>query len=469
MQKTALAAVLLGSGAWAQAAAGAPGADAASVAPASAVMPVATSAPTSAPVLDLAQAVQAALSRDASILATRAATQAQREALAVARGQLLPNVSISAGYNRNVLDTRTRRYDTRDYYTGQNAALQVRQPLLRRNLTLGVDQAQTVVDDAEAALAAEEQQLTVKVAAAYFDALQSAYQLRLAQAQVAATRTQRDAAKAALAAGQGTRTDVDDAQARLDLAQAQVLEAQGQAELTRRTLASLVQQPVAALAALDGARVQPDVLGPRSLDEWVARAIENSPELRSLSARVATAELELQKAQAGHWPTLDGTLTWSTQNSENVSSLHTEYHQRQIGLQLNVPLYAGGVVQAQVRQASAQLERYTQQREAAQRELALKVQREWRTATESAAKIAALEQAVRSAELALDSSEKSRQAGVRTVVDVLNAQQQLQVAQRDLAQVRHNYAVALVKLWALAGLADAAHVAQVNAWLKPGG
>lgn len=415
--------------------------------------------------LDLSTANSAAQANDASIRATRASTDAQRERLPMAQAQLRPNLSLNGSYNRNILDTTTNTGTARDRYASSNLSVSVRQPLYRKGLWVGVDQAKSIIEDAAASEAAEEQNLTVKVSTAYFEALLTNDQLRLIESQRVFTETQLDAAGKALTAGTGTRTDIDEAQARLDMTLAQALEARQRAQSTRRALEAMVQQPAEVLAAIDPARLNLQALQPTDLQSWVASAEQQSPELKSLTARVRTAELEVTKAQSGHLPTLDAVAQWSVNDSENVTRINTQYAQRSIGVQLSVPLYAGGYVNAQVRQALADQERYQQQLEATRRDLDLRVQREYHGVTEGTLKVRALEQAVRSATQLIESTRMSQKAGVRTVIDVLNVEQQQLQAQKELTQSRHLYAVSLIRLWALAGQATPERIGTVNSWL----
>ncbi len=415
--------------------------------------------------LDLSAATAAALANDAGIQATRFSTEAQRERIPMAKAQLLPNVTLNGSINNNQLETTTNSGVSDDNYVSRNLTLAVRQPLYRPNLWKGMEQAQSMVEDATAVLRAEEQNLTMKVAAAYFDALQTEDQLKLIEAQRTLTLSQLDAARNALKAGTGTRTDIDEAQARLDMVQAQALEARQNAEFTRRTLSAMVQQPADVLAALDPKRLDLQALNPTDLQAWLDDAERNSPELQALTARVRSAELEVDKATAGHKPTLDAVAQLSSSESENVTRLFSKYKQQSLGLQFNLPLYAGGYVSAQVRSTIAEASRARMQLEATRRDLQLRVQREHRGVTENIAKVQALEQAERSTAQLIESTRMSHRAGVRTVIDILNAEQQHLLAKRDLALARHLYTVSLIRLWSLAGQALPEKIATVNGWL----
>jgi outer membrane protein/protease secretion system outer membrane protein len=330
-----------------------------------------------------------------------------------------------------------------------------------------VRQAEAQVEDANAALERDEQTLVTRVGEAYFDALLAQDQVLLIEAQKTTYTTQLDAARKGLEAGTGTRTDIDEAQARLDLTLAQELEALQNVEYTRRRLESLMGQPVDVLAGLDVERFNPTVPVPGLVDAWVERAEQASPELQSLRAQLDAARMEVDKAQAGHKPTLDAVAQWSRSNSDSVTNVNSRYDNKSIGLQLSVPLYAGGYVSSSVRQAVAAQERAREALEAARRDLGVRVHREFRGMTEGVLRVKALEQAVRSAEQAVLSNQKSYQAGSRTAVDVLNAQQQKTTAQRDLAQARYLYLVSRLRLQALAGYDRQVSVAQVNSALLP--
>ncbi len=422
--------------------------------------------------MDLQQAYDAAVENDATIRAARAGAVAGRERLPQAKAQLRPNVSLSAGRNYNDLISEGKNFlgqttTTQIHYYSGNQTLSVRQPLYRPYLTAQVRQAQAQVEDADATLERDEQSLVVRVGEAYFEALLTSDQLALVLAQKQTYTTQLDAARKGLAAGTGTRTDVDEAQARLDMTTAQELEARQNVEFTRHRIEVLTGQSDAALASLDVDRFTPVAPVPGSVDAWIERAEQSSPELQSLRAQLEVARQEIEKARAGHMPTLDAVAQWARTNSDSVTSVNSRYDNKIIGLQLSVPLYAGGYVSSTVRQAVASQERVQEMLEATRRDLGVRVHREFRGMTEGVARIKALQQAVYSAEQATLSNRKSFEAGSRTTIDVLNAEQQKTMAQRDLAQARYVYLISRLRLQSLAGDDRQASVAQTNQWLAP--
>ena len=422
--------------------------------------------------LDLSQAYEAALAHDASIRTTRASTEARRERLPQTRAQLLPNLSASISHNSNDLESTSANFlgksvTTASNYGSGNETLTLRQPLYRKYQFADYRQAQAQVDDANAVLERELQNVAVRVSGAYFEALQAGQQLELVLAQKTAYTTQLDAARKRFTAGVGTRTDIDEAQAALDLNVALELEARQNMDFTQRQLQILTNQPVEHLAALDPSKMLLSRPAPDSVDEWTARAEAQSPEMQSLQAQLEAARYEIEKARSGHYPTLDAVAQWSHSESENVTSVNTSYTNRTIGLQLNIPLYAGGYSNSMVRQALADQERATHALEALRRDLGVRVHREFRGVTEGILKVRALEQAVRSTEQVAISNRRAFEAGSRTLVDTLNAEQQKVSAQRDLGQARLLYLLSRVRLQALSGGEKTEVINEINSWLTP--
>ncbi len=414
--------------------------------------------------IDLLQSYQAAQRNDASLRASRANAEAGRERLPQAEAQLRPSVSFSASRNTNELnnDNPPVGGEKLSRYLSGSANLTLRQPLFRTGLHAQVRQASAQVDDVNASLRRDEQNLAVRLVGAYLDALGTADQLALVVAQRAFYTAQLDSARKTFAAGSGTRTDIDEVQARLDLVAAFELEARQNVGYAKRQLQALVGEPVETLAGLNVAKLELAAPQPESVEGWIERAEQNSPEIRMAKAQLDAAVQGIDKAKAGHHPTLDGVVQWSRSDRDNPSQPNTRNTNTLIGLQLNVPLLAGGYVNSTVRQALAERDRAQEALESLRLDLGLRVHKEFRGITEGILKIRAMEQAVRSADQVVLSNQKSFAAGSRTVVDILNAEQQRTVALRDLAQARHLYLLSRVKLLALVDSADSQAMVELN-------
>ena len=407
--------------------------------------------------MTLIEVYERALDQDASIRASRATLRATSELVPQAKAQLMPSVEARLDRSHNNLDTTVPNFlgqevTTSSQYFSNSKVLTVRMPLYDPQRYFQFQQAKDVAADAQAVYESGVQNLVIRVGSAYMEALLNQEQLNLVLSEKKRVETLLDAATKALASGQGTRTDIDDAQARLDMAAATELEVRQSESYNRRQLEILVNARVDALAPLNlaGFRNLPKLSS--SLEQWTEQAVQFSPELKSLRARVQAAEKEISKAKAGHGPQLSAVVQWSHSSNENITRPNTRFVNASYGLQLLIPIFQGGYVSSQVRQAVAEKNRAAEVLEATRRDLGLRIHKEYRGVTEGALKVRALEQAVHSAERLVFSTRQSKQAGVRTTVDVLNAQTQLAQASRDLMQARYMYMMSRLRLASLVGV-----------------
>jgi outer membrane protein/protease secretion system outer membrane protein len=420
--------------------------------------------------LTLLQAWQVARVNDPGLRAARAALASSRERVPQARAQLLPQVQLGVtrlanDLSRDGQNSAQQALQIFDRYPSANDTLSLRQPLVRMQQVVGVQQAKSIEAEAQAIYAGEEQSFSVRVVGSYLEILLAQDNLALLEAQRVFLQSALSAARRGLAGGVGTRTDVDAAQARLDLNRAQLLQARQQLEFARRQLQAWVSRPFGNVVGVDGQRLKRMNAAEFSLEEWLRRAEGNAPEMRRLRAQRESMGHELNKARAGHLPTLDFIAQVQRSRSENTLSPQSRYQNTSVGVQLNVPLYSGGSVNSVTRQVSAEVERLNEALEALKADIGVRVHREYRTVTEGVARIEALEMAVRSAEVALDSARKSAAAGVRTQVDILNAEQALSQSLRDLNESRYVMLAALVRLQSLAGESDESLFARLNGLL----
>lgn len=421
--------------------------------------------------LDLLQVWQAARSNDPSLRAARAALAAARERVPQARSQLLPQVQvgitrIANDVTREGQNSSSQPLTLIDRYPSSNETLSLRQPLVRMQQVVGVQQAQSIQREAEAIFLKDEQDFTSRVVGAYLESLLAADTVDFLESQARFLGSAVQAAQKAFEAGVGTVTDIDAARAKLDFNAAQLLQARQQVDYTRRLVEAVINRPFGSLAPLDGSRLAGFTLTELSLQEWLQRAQANSPEVRRLISQRESAQNEVAKARAGHLPTLDAVAQIQRSRSENTIAPQSRFVNSSVGLQLNVPVYNGGYVNSLTRQASAERERIEEQLEALKLDLGVRVHREWRSVSEGLLRIKAMETALRSAEVALNSARRSFEAGVRTTVDILNADQQRLQAQRDLAETRYSTLAALVRLQALAGESDETLIARINTLMR---
>jgi outer membrane protein/protease secretion system outer membrane protein len=216
------------------------------------------------------------------------------------------------------------------------------------------------------------------------------------------------------------------------------------------------------LKQLDPVRFSLVAPTPATAEEWVLLAMDASPEVRIVRARLGAADAGTRVAQAGHYPTVDAIAQLQRSRNEVVSQPQTGYTNTSVGLQMNLPLYSGGLTSSTVREAVAQKAKANELLEATQLDLSVRVHTEFNAITEGIERVRALEVAARSAEVALDSARKSVNAGTRTFIDELNAQQQQGQVLHSLAQARYGLLLARVRLLALAGRIEESAFGQIG-------
>jgi outer membrane protein/protease secretion system outer membrane protein len=418
--------------------------------------------------LDLLQAYEAASGHDANWLAAQARAAAGQERLPQAEAALQPNVSVSASRMLNDLSTRSggTAPATMDRYPSGSYALTLRQPVFNTALRSQRARAQAQVEEADATMKLERQNMALRVVASYLDALSAQDEVALSATQTAFYARQLDAARKLFAAGAGTRTDADEVQAKLDMARAMALDAKQAAGLALRKLQVLVREPLERLdplAPLNPTRLQWAPPQPEALQDEISRAEGSNPELRVLKAQQAAATQEVRRLRAGHLPTLDAVAQWSRGDRDNSNAPSYRIANKSIGLQLTVPLYAGGGINSQVRQAQEELLAVEQLLDGLRQDLAVRLQKELDGLADGAGRIQALETAERSAAQVLVSTQKSYAGGSRTVLDVLNAEQQLATVVRDLARARYGMLMSRARLLSLTDALDHDALTALNA------
>ena len=424
--------------------------------------------------LGLNDIYRAALQSDATLSAAGAQVRSSTEVVEQAKAQFRPNVSYNANYFRNDLNSQNQplfgpKQKAHEVYNSSGQTLQLRQPLYRPALLAGLDTARAQLDDATQSFAAETQNLAMRAVEGYLELLSSKERQQLNIVQKKSAERGLDSARKRFDGGIGIRTDIDEAQARVDMIAAQQVETDQAVLAARLALAEIIRLPVGEVLALDPARVPMAPMAPLDVESWMTDAVATSPVLALLQARVLAAQATVERIQAGHKPTLDALFQVNKSGSENVTSPSSSYLNKQIGLQLTVPLYAGGAVQSQVRQALAEQARAEDLLEAERRALKLRVHREWRGMTDGARKVAALEQAVVSADRVTVSIGRSFEGGLRTVLEVLDAQERAQTARRDLLTARLQYVASRLRLLSYAGKLDEGRMDEASQWfaVKP--
>jgi len=400
---------------------------------------------------------------DAQYAAARAAWQAGQEKAAQGRAGLLPNVNLGGNLRYNNVDSSLTGGDAD--FASNGLSVNAAQPLFRRQNQVLYEQSKGQVKIAGMQFQVAEQDLILRVAQAYFDVLQSQDNIDFINAQKAAIAEQLAAAKRNFEVGTATITDTHEAQARYDLAVAQEIAEQNSLDIRLRTLEKLVGKPAGALDAL----IEPAQLKAESgnIDDWAARAADGNLQAEIQRIAKAIADQEVERNRAGHYPTLDAVAGYTVNNKQNFGTTQVDTRIASIGLELNLPIYQGGLTSSRVREAVANQEKARQDLENATREASLQARQAWLNVSSGVARVQALEQALTSSKAQLESTKLGLQVGVRTNLDVLNAEQQVLSARRDLAGARYAYLLSGLSLKAAVGSLGPADLAEIDRHLKP--
>jgi protease secretion system outer membrane protein len=417
----------------------------------------------------LQQAYRAALQNDPTFRMNYYENEYGKENLVLGRAGLLPNISASYSGNRNVLDQETtiggRTSLSQPRYLSRSAAVQVRQPLLNLDAITRYRQGKVQTEQAQQTFEANTNEVALRVVGAYCDALFADDQVALARVQRDMYLEQQHVNERMFEKGEGTRTDMLETRARLDLSEAQLIEAQDNAVAMRNTLAGVIGMDPGALQALgEGFRVMP--LTPASFDEWRALALQNNNELAAARLAVENARLEIARNKAGHAPRIDLVGVYSRGDNESINTYGQNNVNRALGVQVNIPLYAGGAVNATTRQAVANHERAKADLDARTSKVLVELRKAHSLVLSSVRKIDALVKAVESNRLLMTATEQSIKGGVRINLDLLNAQQQLYTSQRDLAQARYAYLLGVLRLRAAAGTLGDGDIRELAAYFR---
>lgn len=413
---------------------------------------------------DIVQVYREALSNDQQYAAARATAEAGREKAPQGLAGLLPTVSASANAvrNDNRYQVESRPAINKSYGTdGYNVNLT--QPLFRWQNVVQYDQGLLQVAQAEANFAQASQELILRVAQAYFDVLYATESLRAVRANKQAIAQQLEQAKKNFEVGTATITDSQEAQSRFDLATAQEIAAQNDLDVKRHALRLIVGRDVGELNRLKTeAELRPPQ--PARMEQWVESAERDSFTVQAQQAASEVAAKEVERMRAGHYPTLDAVANYGKSNSQTSYSSQDNLETRtaNIGLQLNIPIYQGGYVNSRVREAAANRNAALASLENARRTAALNAQQSFLGVVNGLAQVQALKAALISSTSALESNKLGYEVGVRINIDVLNAENQVYVTQRDLAKARFDTLLAQLKLKAAVGSLSEADLEQIN-------
>lgn len=427
--------------------------------------------------VDLVGVYELAARNDPRLRAAEYRREATGENKAIARANLLPQIGVGGTWNRGTSETDIPGFERTidsDIDT-DNYRAELRQSLYRQANYESLDVARGQITQADAVYEIAYQDFLLRVAESYFTVLTLTDGVTFAEAEEKAFQRQYEQAEQRFEVGLTAVTDVHEARATYDNARARAIVARNDLADAKEALTELTGQyfeeydPLQEILPL----VEPD---PANSGGWVDIALQNNPSVLSGRAAVEVAEANMRLARAGHFPTLDlvGSYNRFSDNEYIFNDPITggqrtgalESDDGQISVQLQIPLYQGGRVSAQTRQARYLVDATSQDLDDLQRGVVRQTENAYRAVLAGIQEVQAFQQASISAESALEATQAGFEVGTRTIVDVLIAEQRKFQAQRDDSIARHAYILRHLQLKSVAGLLNAEDLRIVNQLLE---
>jgi outer membrane protein len=423
---------------------------------------------------DLLGVYEAALKNDPQLSAARHAFKGQVEAVPQAMSGLLPNISAGTKTEVTRLD-RDRPALSRER-GGNTFQANLSQPLFHADRWYQLTAARSIVDQAALELAAKEQMLILTSAQAYFETLRSLDALAAARAEEAALLRQRDQAQGKLDDGASSITDVYDAQAAYDNAHANRQLAKRKVDDAFEALSRLTNASYESIAGM-GHHLPTEPPVPSNPSVWVDKAVQQNLQLLATAKAVNAAQLTISQRKAGYAPTVDLVASYRKGDNDsfgynNPTDFGTNGYggnisQSSISLELNIPLYSGGMTRSQVRESTERLYQSQDEQEDKRREVVLNTRNAFRGINADVEQIFARRQSIFSGMKSVEANQVGMDIGSRNIADVLNAQRQLYAAVRDYNDARYDYIVDTLKLKQAAGSLAPSDLQALAMYLKP--
>lgn len=412
--------------------------------------------------LDLAQAYEQALKNDPQWSATTNQYLAEKEKENLSYGALLPTVGFSGSINRNKVSPDTGAGYS---YTGTQLAIQARQGLYRPDLWTSYSKAQSLSSVNEANYRQQQQEQILRVSEAYFNVLRAEETLSSAKAEEAALKRQLEQSQKRFEVGLIAKTDVLEAQAQLDGSIAARISQDVGLASALEILAGIIGNNANTLSKLraDFVITPPQ---PNNAEEWVKLAQDKNPQLAAARFNQTAAEQVVKEQQAGYRPTIDAVASISDRdNGTGNAASFNNGRSMSAGIEMQWPLYTGGRTSSAIKQASYGRDAAREQVTSVQRQLTTQTRTAFLNVSADSYRVAARQQAVKSAEAALAATKAGYDVGTRNIVDVLLAERNVYAAKRDHANSRYDYVINTVKLRAASGQLGEMDIKELNGWL----
>lgn len=418
--------------------------------------------------LNFRQAYSLALSLDTSWLAAGARARAEEQERNLGRSGLLPNVSFRYSAGRNDSESRqdgVGRSTTQTMrYSNTLSSFTLTQALFDASALAQFREGQARADAGSFTMERARQALAVRVLQAYTDALYADDSLALALAQARTLREDALRAQRFVAAGEGTRTDQLEVEARARIVEALVVDAEEQVRNARNSLQVIIGGTLggAPLAPLHAERLDMLEVDSRDVSSWRSLALGKNPELAAQRLLVEASAQRYLAARALHYPTVRLYARRQLTESNAENQVGQRYDTNSVGVEVNVPIFSGGYASAASGQALALQQEAQYELETATRAMLNDLERQYGTLHSSARRIEAYQQAVDSATARIYATRQSVKGGERSNLDVLDAERQLFEAQLNLSRTRYDRILAWLSLRWQAGILEDVDVELIN-------
>lgn len=385
--------------------------------------------------------------------------KAQLEYLPQARATLLPTIIAGSGANKysTTTDNVTSKYNTWNY------GLKITQPLFQLSTWSKISQAKEQAKAAFANLAAAKQTLLFKTSQHYFAILKASDDLYFIKVEQNAVAKHLEQAKQRYKVGLIAITDVHEAQARYDSTYAKVLAAENALAASKEQLREIIGKEAPTLIGLKE-NLRLPAPQPANIQDWVQTATQNNWKLQAKRCALVIARQTIQEQRTLHLPTAQ--LEANLGKTKNAPGLPNKSTNKNIGININMPIFTGGVTLSKTRQAIYNYTKASKELEAQYRGVESNTRQAYRDIIVQLSKIKAYKQAVISNTSALTATQNAFEVGSRTVVDVLDAESALINAEKDYTKARYDYILQSLHLKQLTGALSIDDLQQINTWLK---
>jgi outer membrane protein len=420
---------------------------------------------------DLLDAYRAALTNDPRFRVAHYEYASAQEVIPQARAQLLPGISFDARYaeiDQDILNRDQLVFGVGpDRYNVKSWNFQASQPLFRMSAWSEFQQAKASVRQAFAEYSAAEQDLVQRTAEAYITVLAAEDNRSFAIAEQAAAAKQLEVVQGRRRGGLANVTDEYEAQARFSRVEADVIAATYTLDESYQALREIVGDAVVKVAGFKS-NVPLRNPEPYVIQDWIDRALQQNLLLIAATEALEVATQEIRRRRANHYPTLDLVARHGNIDSGgSVTGGATDVDTTEVALQFSLPLYQGGAISSQTRQAEMDYNRALEERKLRHRIVMRETRASFQTVRSAISRVQALEATEKSLESALAGRQRGYESGVDTLLEVLTAESELFSTRRDLAAARYEYVLNTLRLKAQVGALSEEDLAYFNAYLEP--